>query len=199
MDKPWMNANITEAIAICQSAWTNGQTPKYNSFRNKVTKMCRHARRQFYNSMVDHTQAFNPRKWWKNVKLLAGLPKSKPLTKLSHNGQVLRCQELVNHICERFCTITNDILPLNVNQLPVSSIPDKYIISPEQVEVALFEIKVQKAVGPDEIPNWLLKTNSSSLCTPISSIFNALIALILCRYLKVQILKTQIQTSDLSL
>ena len=136
MDKPWMNANITEAIAIRQSAWTNGQTPKYNSFRNKVTKMCRHARRQFYNSMVDHTQAFNPRKWWKNVKLLAGLPKSKPLTKLSHNGQVLRGQELVNHMCECFCTATNDIPPLNFNQLPVSSIPDKYIISPEQVEAA---------------------------------------------------------------
>ena len=41
------------------------------------------------------------------------------------------------------------------------------------MNVALSKIKVQKAIGSNEIPNWLLKTNPESLSALISSIFNA--------------------------
>jgi hypothetical protein len=40
--------------------------------------------------------------------------------------------------------------------------PDEKIIYPETVELALSTVHERKPVGPDEIPNWLLKT-----CAPI--------------------------------
>ena len=66
--------------------------------------------------------------------------------------------------------------PLQFNKLPISSVPDEYIISPRQVEIELENISLQKATGPDDIPNWVLRTSASLLAGPITSIFNASIA-----------------------
>ena len=126
--------------------------------------------------MVKHTQDTNPKKWWHNIKLLAGLSKSQPLTSILHNGQTLKEKDLVEHIADSFCNIVKDISLLDFSPLQVLSVPDEYIISQAQVSVVLSNIKVQKAIGPDEIPNWLLKTNAESLSAPISSIFNASIS-----------------------
>ena len=177
VDKPWINHDIKDAITKQQHAWVKGNNTKYTCYRNKVRKLCRRARRSFYNSMVKHTQDTNPKKWWHNIKLLAGLSKSQPLTSIFHNGrQTLKEKDIAEHIVDSFCNIVKDISPLDFSPLQVLSIPDEYIISPAQVSVALSNIKVQKAIGPDEIPNWLLKTNAESLSAPISSIFNASIS-----------------------
>ena len=176
VDKPWINHDIKDAITKQQHAWVKGNNTKYTCYRNKVRKLCRRARRSFYNSMVKHTQDTNPKKWWHNIKLLAGLSKSQPLTSILHNGQTFKEKDLAEHIADSFCNIVKDISPLDFSPLQVLSIPDEYIISPAQVSVVLSNIKVQKAIGPDEIPNWLLKTNAESLSAPISSIFNASIS-----------------------
>jgi hypothetical protein len=47
------------------------------------------------------------------------------------------------------------------------------IISLESVEGQLESIKTKKAIGPDNIPNWILKELSHIIVKPICAIFNS--------------------------
>ena len=40
--------------------------------------------------------------------------------------------------------------------------PDEFIITSHHVEAELEKICLQRAPGPDDIPNWVLKTSSNS-------------------------------------
>ena len=45
-------------------------------------------------------------------------------------------------------------------------IPAEYVISVMTTENALQQIKVNKAVGPDNVPAWLLRDNASTFAAP---------------------------------
>ena len=83
---------------------------------------------------------------------------------------------MTEHIANSFCDVGKDITPLNFIPIGFASLPDQYIISPSDVNEALLNIKVHKAPGSDDIPNWLLKSNADLVCSPLSSIFNASIS-----------------------
>ena len=176
MDKPWITPDIKIAIKKRQHYWLKGFFHEYTFYRNKTRKLCRQARRLFYLSTVKDSQNCNPRKWWNNIKRLAGLSKRQPLTSIYHNGHILKGNEMVEHIADSFCYIAKDIPPLNFTPIEFASVPDRFIISPNEVRDALSTLKVYKAHGPDNIPNWLLKSNADTLCSPLSSIFNASIS-----------------------
>ena len=55
-------------------------------------------------------------------------------------------------------------------------IPDKYIISVERVRSLLSKIDINKSIGPDHLPNWLLKDFQDVLSAPVCSLFNSSIA-----------------------
>ncbi len=84
--------------------------------------------------------------------------------------------ELAELIPEYFCAVSNELAPLCFNKLHITSVPDEYIISTQQVEIELEKISLQKAIGPDDIPNWVLKSAAPLLAGPICSIFNVSIA-----------------------
>jgi hypothetical protein len=79
------------------------------------------------------------------------------------NGSVLKDKQLAEAISDSFYRVSSDIPPLHFQPIPVTCIPDLYIISPEAVEARLSCIKERKATGPDEIPNWLLKSCAVNL------------------------------------
>ena len=76
--------------------------------------------------------------------------------------------------------------------IPASeSIPYEVIISVDEVENCLSSIKVHKAIGPDAIPNWILKDCALILSGPLTSIFNSSIwQLLLFQSLKLHVLYT---------
>ena len=51
-------------------------------------------------------------------------------------------------------------------------IPADYVISVMTTEKALQQIKVNKAVGPDNVPAWVLRDNASTLAAPLTAPFN---------------------------
>ena len=53
-------------------------------------------------------------------------------------------------------------------------IPAEYVISVMTTENALQQIKVNKAVGPDNVPAWVLMDNASrpTLAAPLTALFN---------------------------
>ena len=46
------------------------------------------------------------------------------------------------------------------------------VISVMTTENALQHIKVNKAVGPDNVPAWVLRDNASTLAAPLTALFN---------------------------
>ena len=89
------------------------------------------------------------------------------------NDTILRDADLAELISESFSRVADDLPPLAFNSIPVSDVPDEYIISPEAVELALSTVHERKSVGPDEIPNWLLKTCAPIISNPVCSIYNS--------------------------
>jgi hypothetical protein len=70
--------------------------------------------------------------------------------------------------------VSGDLPSLNlVFELDKTTVPDKYIISVQNVEKALMAINLNKAIGPDQIPNWCLRDFAEPLSRPICAIFNS--------------------------
>ena len=95
-------------------------------------------------------------------------------------------QGLANNLCE--CNIEalanrlNDCLvsvsynlPRLTDDLAVfdvqDEIPAEYVISVMTTENALQQIKVNKAVGPDNVPARVLRDNASTLAAPLTALF----------------------------
>ena len=86
--------------------------------------------------------------------------------------------ELANAINQSFLKVAQEMNPLpEVHHIPTSIdrdlISSKFYVSIENTVMALNSLKVSKAKGPDDIPNWILKTYSTQLSGPVTSIFNA--------------------------
>ena len=172
-DKHWFTADIKEAIANRQRAWVKGNSTLYRFYIRKVTKLCKSARQNFYHNKVMNTQHHNPKKWWDSIKQLSGQSKSTSLSKMVINGSTVRGLELAEIINASFNKVNADMQPLLFDGIPVQLTPDEFIISPGAVETSLLAINERKSIGPDNIPNWLLKECASLICSPVASIFNA--------------------------
>ena len=81
---------------------------------------------------------------------------------------------LANNINMVFKEVTSDLQPL----LPAAAsvdhdVPDEFIISVTECEQKLSKLCVHKAMGPDNIPNWILKDFSYIIASPIAAIYNS--------------------------
>ena len=100
-----------------QLAWVRNDVEQYNIYRNKVAKLCKVARRRFYEDKICYTNDINPKKWWDNIKMLSGLSSQQSLTSMTVNGSILRDDKLAEAIGESFYRVSSDITPLNPFQL----------------------------------------------------------------------------------
>ena len=123
-DKPWITEAIKIMISKRQHAWSSGHTLKYNFYRNRINKLCKSARRKYYDNNILNTQAHDPKKWWKNVKSVAGLSKSEPLSSICHDGQFIKGTELAELIASSFCEVANGLQSLQFDKLPIDSVPN---------------------------------------------------------------------------
>ena len=146
---------------------------KYKVYRSKVIKLRKKARHRFFADKISHTHDTDPQKWWDGIKMLSGLTKTPPITSITVNDTILRDVDLAELVSESFSRVTDDLSPLAYTAIPVIDVPDEYIISSEAVELALSVINERKSVGPDKIPNWLLKDCASIISNPVCSIFNS--------------------------
>ena len=120
-----------------------------------------------------NTQHHNPKKWWDSIKQLSGQSKSTSLSKMVINGSTVSGLEMAEIINASFNKVNADMQPLLFDGIPVQLTPDEFIISPGAVDTSLLAINERKSIGPDNIPNWVLKECTSVICSPVASIFNA--------------------------
>ena len=96
-------------------------------------------------------------------------------------------QGLTNNLCEgnievlanrinEFLVSVSSNLPRPTDDLAVfdvqDEIPAEYVISVMTTENALQHIKVNKAVGPDNVSAWFLRDNASTLAVPLTALLN---------------------------
>ena len=79
-----------------------------------------------------------------------------------------RINEFLVSVSSNLPRLTDDHAVFDVQD----EIPADYVISVMTTENALQQIKVNKAVGPDNVPAWVLRDNASTHAAPLTALFN---------------------------
>ena len=169
-DPPWISSHLKDLIKKRQKALSSGNKKLFNFYRNKVNRERKCAKSSFYQDRVQHLKSEDPKNWWKYVKKLCGLQKSKS-SSLHFND--LSDSDLANEINNSFINVMQNYLPLNPTDRKPSSGHPAIQIPPLAVFNKLTTLNPDKSAGPDDIPCWLLKEYADILATPISSILNS--------------------------
>jgi hypothetical protein len=87
------------------------------------------------------------------------------------NGDYKQLTEVINNA---FMAVTDDMQALCVptESAPPEHLPQEYVVSVYETMKRLASINTSKAMGPDKIPNWLLKSCAITLAPAICCIWN---------------------------
>ncbi len=174
-DKPWITDDFKLMISKRQDAFMRGHTLAFNYYRNKVNRSCKSLRNKYYNRNISRLQKSNPKMWWKKTQTLIGRNTEKnQLTALANDTSDGDIGILAQQINSFFHSVSSSLNNLpNPDDHEDIHVPDKYIISTEEIEKTLMQTDTSKAPGPDDIPCWILRDLSGLISGPISSIFNS--------------------------
>jgi len=181
-DKPWVTDEFRRLIRQRQYAFTNNNKPLFNQLRNKVNRLSKRLRKQFYEKKVKGLRNCNPANWWRDTKRLTGQSSKPDLVGLANEHADGDMPTLANLINQSLIRVSNDLVRLDEfcedhsDSLMAPPGELDYTISPEDVFRKLERINIRKAPGPDCLPNWFLRDFAFALCDPLCAIFNSSIA-----------------------
>ena len=72
-DPPWINEQLKSMIRERQRALARGDDANFRRLRNSVNRLRKLCRAKYYASNVEQLRDCEPRRWWKEVKKLAGM------------------------------------------------------------------------------------------------------------------------------
>ena len=106
-----------------------------------------------------------PRDWWREVEQLCGNARSSrpDLRSILRTNTSCTEQELVNRIDKALVSVMEDYTPLADDIFVPCDDDEPISVSVDQVAAKLKQISVSRAGGPDNLPNWVLKTYSDIL------------------------------------
>ena len=173
-DFAWVTDHFRSLIKKRQHHFNSGNLTMFRFYRNKVNRERKMLKAKHINGTLNNLKQSNPRNWWKCIKSLTGLSNKcdslEMLAQIECNGDMGALADKIN-IC--FKDVSSHISPLNHITYEGHVIPSEYIIPEAKVEQQLRKINITKAIGPDNIPNWILKDLSYVLAGPICSIWNS--------------------------
>ena len=131
----------------------------------------------YYHSQVEDLYKTDPQRWWKKTKEIIGKNKQgmNNFQGLANDICNANTNELATQINSFFQSVSANLEPLDLSKVMShkGQIPSKFSITVQDVEKKLFNIKLNKSIGPDSIPNWILHDFIESLAKPICAIFNS--------------------------
>ena len=176
-DKPWITDQFRRLIRQRQYAWTSGDRTQYNKLRNKINRLSKQLRKQFYGRRIQGLRDSSSHEWWRETKKLTGQsskPELLPLMNSVAGGDAQLLADLINISLQQ---VSNDLTPLPaVYSVDSNDASCEFVVQPFEVFYKLSHIKVHKSPGPDGIPNWLLRDFAFALSEPICHIFNSSIS-----------------------
>ena len=176
-DPPWINERLKSMIRERQRALARGDDANFRRLRNSVNRLRKLCRAKYYASNVEQLRDCEPRRWWKEVKKLAGMQAATRTDTISvlrniDQGPVLNSTALANTINKAFLAPMSTFTPL----APRTSCDAHYTDLPPISETCVFRklasLNPAKASGPDNMPAWLLKENADLLAPVITDILN---------------------------
>ena len=116
LDKPWISTEIKRAIAERQKAWRvlGPQSPEFRSLRNKINRLVKKTKQRYFKNKIMQCGKSDNRRWWKEVKRLAGMNNTSQVSSILHNDCLLEGVELANQINNCFIQATANIRELSV-------------------------------------------------------------------------------------
>lgn len=175
-DRPWVTTHFRDLICDRRKAYSTGNTSLYNYLRNKVNRLNRKLKSNYYKNTVEKLKASDSRNWWKEIKSITGtnVRGGNELNGLANSMCEGDNQSLANKVNGFFQSVSSDLPKLDRSLLPPKPdhVPDKYIIPVIEVEKQLMKLDTRKAPGPDNIPTWVLHDFPGYLAPPICCIFN---------------------------
>ena len=177
-DQPWVTDEFHETIRKRQYYFHKGETEQYRFYRNEANRQRKLLQKKYYEKKLAKLKVENTRLWWKDINEIVGKQGSSSCSSLLGLANSIsggNMNDLAEEINRSFQQVTKNFEPLELGS-PMTGhnpIPEQYVISVEEVMKSLQKINTSKAVGPDMIPNWLLKECALTLAPPLCSIWNA--------------------------
>ena len=172
---PWFSHQLKRMVRrkarLYKKAKSSNQWDKFKDFQRKCKKAFRTAEEEHVNSsIIKGLDNNNSKPFWRYVKAKrqdrTGIPPLKQNGSLVHDSKD-KAQILVSQFESVFKKANNDLPPTKSCQHEIESLT----ITVEGVEKLLAGINISKAVGPDNIPNIVLKECSKELAPGLTAIF----------------------------
>ena len=171
-DRPWMTNKLKIWIRKRQTAFRRygKDSSIYKHWRNKIQREIKSVKSYYYTHKVAELGQTNPRKWWRQIKILMGqdIQQDWHYQFLDKNGDV---KVLADKINDFFLSITENFPPLSPS-CSTQDVPNEFFVSEAEVYQSLSTLQIAKSVGPDAIPNRVLKEFAPELSLVIQDIYN---------------------------
>ena len=147
--------------------------------RNIVNRKTKSLRSHHYKHKVRSLNSENSRSWFKQTKDLIRLKSSNEeaficLAEELCDGDMTK---LTNNLNAFFHSVSVHLIPLDKVDHPPNNLSESpYVISLEAIEKTLMTTKLHKSVGPDGIPNWVLKDLAGLVGPSLCAIFTKSLA-----------------------
>lgn len=180
-DKPWITTYFKRVVTQRNHAYSIGNHALYRKLRNKANRLRINLKKDFYFKQTDSFKNKNPSKWWKTIKILSGCSyvnnSHHVFDNVHYDGNPVNAAALADVINNVFVSFSADVPCLDIRVLDkmrdnLDEIPDEFLVSEYSVYNALSKLKINKALGPDGLPNKLLKSCADVLAAPVCAIIN---------------------------
>ena len=176
-DPPWINKQLKSMIREQQRALARGDDAKFRRLRNSVNWLRKSCRAKYYAANVEQLRNCEPRRWWKEVKKLAGMQAATRTDTISvlrniDQGLFPNPTALANTINKAFLAPMSIFTPLASRTSCDAYHSNQPPISETCVFRKITSLNPAKASGPDNIPAWLLKENADLLAPAVTDILN---------------------------
>ena len=178
-DKPWMTSKIKCWIAKRQRmlARFGSHSAGFRLWRNKVANAISTCKQFFYNNKVKKLKNTNIRRWWSEIKNLAGVSarEGQWYAQLCDGHHIDNIETLCCKINEFFSGLTSNFSPLlpgDISAISIPEVPENILVSSHEAFKALRRLKTNKAPGPDCIPSLILKMFAFELSPILAELYN---------------------------
>jgi len=138
-------------------------------FRNKVQWEIRY---DYYHHKVSDLEQTDFKKWWKQIKLLTGQDIQQEWFHQFVGETCPDTKALANMVNDHFISLTSDFVPLTPTGLNNQQVPPGLLVSVREGQDSLLSLNVGKAIGPDMIPNRVLREFAPEIAPLIMDIYN---------------------------
>lgn len=177
-NEPCVTEAFKQAVSKQQHAWVTGDMAEYGRWRNNTNRLTciLNLRKSFYWRTMAQVEDSDPKSWWGTIQSLTGsregLHPCFPLANSQCDGDT---EELAFNINQFFQSVAAHLPPLNQKSPFLNTptkVPERYIISVDDVEKQLTRLNTCKATGPDYIFAWVLRDFAHHLAGPLCAAFN---------------------------